>query len=131
LTVLPDAVDCQGQFSTPIYAAFGAGDQTEDFHGLFEHIIRYFLNRIEVLSNYLRNASERWHREDPIVVPSLDGRDNGINLAVTNMDVANLQTHEVQVVTRNQQVRKLEQRTAEYDQLVYPLIFWNGNGGCG
>jgi hypothetical protein len=58
-------------------------------------------------------------------------RDQGMNLAILNGDGLAESPAEWEVLRKNFRPLKLEQSHAIYDQLVYPLIFWEGTGGCG
>jgi hypothetical protein len=40
-------------------------------------------------------------------------------------------THELEVVKNSYQPKVLAAHSILYDQLVYPLIFWDVHGGCG
>jgi hypothetical protein len=48
-----------------------------------------------------------------------------------NADGISAQSAEFQVLKATYQLEKFIQWTAQYDQLIYSLIFWNGKGACG
>jgi hypothetical protein len=55
----------------------------------------------------------------------------GMNLAIFNTEEGETKEHEIEALRTSYQAEKLSQLETKYDQLVYPLIFWNGTGGCG
>jgi hypothetical protein len=57
--------------------------------------------------------------------------DEGMNLAIFNAEGLLLKDHEMEVLRNSSQAEKLSQFHMHYDQLVHPLICWNGSGGCG
>jgi hypothetical protein len=61
----------------------------------------------------------------------MDEPDDGMNLAIFNAEGALLDDHQSEVVRHSYHTQKLSQTHMLYDQLVYPLIFWTGSGGCG
>jgi hypothetical protein len=56
---------------------------------------------------------------------------NGINLAIFNGEGFLLKGHQLEVVHNSYHTQKLSQARVLSDQLVYPLMFWPGSGGCG
>jgi hypothetical protein len=54
-----------------------------------------------------------------------------MNLVIFNAEGALLDDHQLEVVRNFYHTQKLSQTHMLYDQLVYPLIFWTGPGGCG
>jgi hypothetical protein len=61
----------------------------------------------------------------------MDEPDDGLNLAIFNAEGALLDDHQLEVVRNSYHTQKFSQTHMLYDQLVYPLIFWAGSGGCG
>jgi hypothetical protein len=57
--------------------------------------------------------------------------DEGMNLAVFNAEGLLLNDHQMEVLRSSYQPQKLSTSHVFDDQLVYPLIFWTGVGGCG
>jgi hypothetical protein len=66
-----------------------------------------------------------------IATIAMDEPDDGMNLAIFNAEGALLDDHELELVRNSYRTQKLSQAHMLYDQLVYPLTFWNGCGGCG
>jgi hypothetical protein len=61
----------------------------------------------------------------------MDEPDDGMNLAIFNAEGALLDDYQLEVVRNSYHTQKLLQAHMLHDQLVYPLIFWTGPGGCG
>jgi hypothetical protein len=57
--------------------------------------------------------------------------DPGINLVIFNADGQVLSEQEIEVIRSSYESEKLCPVEMGYDKLVYPLIFWQGSGGCG
>jgi hypothetical protein len=55
----------------------------------------------------------------------------GMNLAILNADGISPPSADLQVLKATYQLENVAHWTTQYDQLIYPLIFWNGKGGCG
>jgi hypothetical protein len=55
----------------------------------------------------------------------------GTNLAIFNTHDSEIKSQQIKVLKTTYQAEKLSQISVKYDQLVYPLIFWKGQGGCG
>jgi hypothetical protein len=126
---MPYAVDAFGQFGSLVYTVFaryentGIGDQSEE-----ADIIAEFLRRNETLAQYVRELAERVRRVASMSKACLD---EGFNLAILHQPGSADVAHEVEVVRKDYHRKKLLQHEMLYDQLVYPLIFWSGTGGCG
>jgi hypothetical protein len=58
-------------------------------------------------------------------------KDEGMNMAILTCDGISDGPAAWQVLKGNYTIVKLHQTEALYDQLVYPLMFWEGRGGCG
>jgi hypothetical protein len=54
----------------------------------------------------------------------------GMNLAILNADGMSAESAEFQVLKATYQLEKIIQWTTQCDQLIYPLIFCKGKGGC-
>jgi hypothetical protein len=79
------------------------------------------------LRAYLRERVDAVRRTAVVTIPEMD---DSFNLAiVTNGSPARPQDVEAMRVGYGRQ--KLTQYERLHDQLIYPLIFWNGTGGCG
>jgi hypothetical protein len=61
---------------------------------------------------------------------SMNEPDEGINLAVFNAGGLLLNDYQMEALRNSYQPQRLSQFHMLYDQLVYPLIFWNGSGRC-
>jgi hypothetical protein len=61
----------------------------------------------------------------------MDEFDDGMNLTIFSAEGALLEDHQLEVVRNFYHTQKLSQAYMLHDQLVYPLIFWTGSGGCG
>jgi hypothetical protein len=126
---IPYALDTFRQFVTPVYAVFQDGEGGVERRGSeSEFLIAAVLRQNPVLGEYLRGRVEL--RSSIGVVSVCDG-DPGMNLAILNGDVPGTCAHEIEVVDRAYKAKKIPQQTMLYNQLVYPLIFWDGHGGCG
>jgi hypothetical protein len=53
-----------------------------------------------------------------------------VNLAIVNADGISAESAEWEMRPATYQVKKLKQWTAFYDQLISPMMFWNGKGDC-
>jgi hypothetical protein len=62
---------------------------------------------------------------------SITEPDQGMNLVIFNADGSFRISREIEAVKNCDQTNKFSQNLMRYDQLVYPLIFWDGHGGCG
>jgi hypothetical protein len=91
-------------------------------------IIAEFLALNPTLSDYVRELSERGRDVARVKEAQLD---KGFNLVVLHEPGSAEAAHEVEVVRQGYGRTKLRQHERLYDQLVYPLIFWFGTGGCG
>jgi hypothetical protein len=121
-------VDTFRQFQTPVYAVFQQGDVILAGRRSSEDLILELLRRNSVLREYLRDRLEARAR---IAVASMKESDQGMNLAILNADPTMRVPHEIETVNRCYKVCAIPQHTMLYDKLVYPLIFWDGHGGCG
>jgi hypothetical protein len=130
LTGMPYAVDSFRQFLTPVYAIFNALDRestgNEDVNS---RLVRVILEHNETLRNHVRNRIDTAVQR--MQVHLVGSADDGMNLAIMNADGISAESAEFEVLHNTYRARKIKQWTIEYDQLVYPLIFWNGKGGCG
>jgi hypothetical protein len=61
----------------------------------------------------------------------LGSTDQGMNLAILNSDRIQEHSPEWVALRDHYTSEKLPQTLALYDQLIYPFIFWNGEGGLG
>jgi hypothetical protein len=61
----------------------------------------------------------------------MDEPHDGMDLAIFNAEGALFDDHQLDVVRDSYHTQKLSQAYMLYNQLVYPLIFWTGSGGCG
>jgi hypothetical protein len=57
--------------------------------------------------------------------------DPGVKLAVLTKGAERLMPHDMEALRERFGWTKIPQCEMRYDQLVYPLIFWSGAGGCG
>jgi hypothetical protein len=126
---IPYAIDTFRQFVTPVYAVFDRCDRAlpiriPDSEGLIAAI----LDRNPILREYLRG---RLDSVVEIALASMPEPDPGMNLGVFNADGEFVCAHEIEAVRSSYETRKLCQHIMLYDKLVYPLIFWDGHGGCG
>jgi hypothetical protein len=129
ITGIPYALDFYRQFTTPVYAIFSRNDQTvPPAVADMEQLIALILTRNETLRDYLRPRLEAVRE---IAIISMDEPDEGMNLAIFNAEGALLNDHQIEALRISYQTHKLCQFHMLYDQLVYPLIFWTGFGGCG
>jgi hypothetical protein len=63
-------------------------------------------------------------------IVSMNEPDEGMNLAVFNTEGLLLNDHQMEALRNSYQPQRSSEFHILYDQLVYPLIFWNGSGGC-
>jgi DNA polymerase III delta prime subunit len=122
-------VDTFRQFRTPVYAVFSRRDLAlSTSPGDIQEIIALLLSKNKTLRRYLR---DRLNSVREIANVSMNEPDEGMNLAIFNAEGPLLEDHQMEVLRMSYQSEKLSQFHMRYDQLVYPLIFWNGSGGCG
>jgi hypothetical protein len=127
---IPYAVDSFRQFLTRVYAIFNAleGECNGTGH-VSTRLIGAILEENEVLKNYVRDRIS--NAVDSMRLLLVGSPDPGMNLAILNADGISADSTEFQALKSTYQVEKVAQSTTQYDQLIYPLRFWNGKGGCG
>jgi hypothetical protein len=91
--------------------------------------MRRIVSANETLKGYLHNQRQKAVREMQIAVPG--STDQGMTLAILNSDRIREHSAEWVALTDHYTSEKLPQTSALYDQSIYPLIFWNGQGGLG
>jgi hypothetical protein len=129
ISSVPYALDTYHQFTTPVYAVFSRNDRGLPMPpGEIKEIIASILSQNRTLAGYLRDRSDPL-REIGIV--SMNEPDEGMNLAVFNAEDLLLNDHQMEGLRNSYQPQRSSQFHMLYDQLVYPLIFWNGSSGCG
>jgi hypothetical protein len=89
-------------------------------------IVTDVLSTNRVLRGYIR---QRLRSAGEIAFPGMDEPDQGMNLAIFKAEGGLCATHELEVVKNSYQTKVLAAHSILYDQLVYPLIFWDGHGG--
>jgi hypothetical protein len=125
---IPCASDSSRQLITSVYAVFfRTQSRIVILLGGTEEIIASILSQNGTLQGYLRDrlASVR-----EIATVAMDEPDNGMNLAIFKAEGDLLGDHQLEVVRNSHHTQKLSQVHMVYNQLVYPLIFWTGSGGC-
>jgi hypothetical protein len=130
ITGIPYARDSYRQFLTPVYSVFNAlARNAATLRGSRYTFIGRILSETEILTEYVRDHVQKAIVEMQISVPG--STDQGMNLAIGNCD--RIQQHSAQwMALRDKYMSQmLPQTSALYDQLIYPLIFWNGEGGLG
>jgi DICT domain-containing protein len=95
---------------------------------VYVNLIRAILDRNGVLQEYMRER--RWNAVEALQCRFTGSTDTGINLAVINTDGIWARSAEWELIHVSYRVTTVFQCRAVYDHLVYPLIFWNGKGGC-
>jgi hypothetical protein len=70
------------------------------------------------------------HSIRQIASVSMTEIDKRMNFAIFNADGIALNDHQIEVLQNSCHIQKLCQFHMLYDQLVSPLIFWTGSGGC-
>jgi hypothetical protein len=81
----------------------------------------------EIFKEYIQTHVQKAIMEMQISVPGF--ADQGMNLVILNSDRIQEQSAEWAALRDNYALWKLPQTSALYDQLIYPLIFWNHEGG--
>jgi hypothetical protein len=126
---IPYGLDTYRQFTTPVYAVFCRKDQRlENHNNDIEQLIAYILHENKTLCRYLKQKLDVVRE---ITTVSMNESDEGMNLAIFNAEGIALNHHELEVLEKSYKRQQLSQNHMLYDQLVYPLIFWTGSGGCG
>ena len=145
ITGIPYAVDSQKQFMNQVYITFLGYDKilqhnipgaTSVIKAEINVMIRVLLNTNRGLKNYVQQCSEPLNKLTEYYA-YLKSNDKGANVAVIGNEEI---THEI--ITEAACLKDkfsdgkykktyLYANSAKYDQLVYPLIFWDGKGGCG
>jgi hypothetical protein len=64
-------------------------------------------------------------------VVSLPDLDEGLTLAILTGNASPLVPHDLEAIRTGYGRRQLSQYERLYDQLVYPVLFSDGTGGCG
>jgi hypothetical protein len=123
---------CFGYFSPihdPCYAIFSRNDRgLPRPPGDIKKIIDFILWQKKTLRGYLK---DRLYFLQQIGIVSMNESDEGMHLAVFNAEGLLLNDHQMEVLRSSYQPQELSQSHMLYDQLVYPLTFWTGAGGCG
>ena len=154
---VPYAVDSNAQFINPVYLIFSGSDfddssifrdsGDQDYFEI-KTLILQLASEIRqtnpTLTNFVSNVLNRFGNSFSIIQASLLGHDKGINFAFFNNDSVIDQNDHVYLTCENAELspedkqklenypkRYINEITAEYDQLLFPLMFWNGQGGCG
>jgi hypothetical protein len=92
-------------------------------------LIQTILENNEFLSSHvIRRISDAAAR---MQIRLLVSADRGMNHAIMNDDGILAQSAEFEVLKKIYELTRIKQWAAQYDQLVYTLIFWNGKGWCG
>jgi hypothetical protein len=126
---IPYALDFYRQFITPVYAVIFRTQQRIPIPpGGTEEILALILSQNRRLQGYLRDRLDSLRE---IAAVAMDEPDDGRNLAIVNAESALIDDHQLTVVRNSYHTQKLSQGHVLYDQLVYPLVFWTGSGGCG
>jgi hypothetical protein len=128
---IPYAVDIFRQFLTPVYAIFDRFERRLAFSGQDARVGKIVTDVVaanRVLGAYVR---ERLRSAGEIAFPGKDEPDHGMNLAIFNANGGLCATHELEGVENSYQPKILAAHSILYDHPVYPLIFWDGHGGCG
>jgi hypothetical protein len=130
ITGIPYARDSYRQFLSPVYSVFNAlGREPALVRGSIAAFIRRIVSAHEIFKGYLHDHIQKAVLQMQIGVPG--STHQGMNLAILNPD--GIQEHSAEWVARRNHytTEKLPQTSALADQLIYPLIFWNGQGGLG
>jgi hypothetical protein len=126
---IPYGLDIYRQFTTPVYAVFSRGDQRLEICSAdTQKLIADILKGNTTLRDYM---TQRLDVVREIASVSMNEPDEGMNLAIFNAEGISLTEHQLEVLRTSYHTEKLSQHHMLYDQLVYPLIFWTGSGGCG
>jgi hypothetical protein len=127
---IPHAVYSFRWFLTPVYAIFNALDGESTGSGdVRTRLIRTIREQNEILKNYISDRIS--NAVDSMRVRLVGSPDPGMNLAILNADGSSAESAEFQVLKSIYQLEKVAQWATQYDQFIYPLIFWNNKGGCG
>ena len=118
------------QFLSPVYAVFNKLDksislQNEDYSGL----ISSFLELNEFLCSFIREQINE--NEKNIGLLSMDSNDDTMQFCLFNSDGNISNANIFKVLRKNFTPYNISLYGLNYDRLLYPLIFWNGNGGLG
>lgn len=140
---IPYAVDSRKQFINPVNLIFNGLDMKYGLSSLtnllrieIEDIIQFCLQNNENLSNYLLTKNTNLGGKDALVA-YINEIDQGTNLAIVgaeNRGITN--TEQVAILNQINEFRQyktelLDPLVSKSDQLCYPLIYWDGKGGCG
>jgi hypothetical protein len=91
-------------------------------------LVRTFLGSNPTLGQYVAESLDRGREA---ARSHIQDADPGFNLAVLTNGAGRLMLHEMEALRERFGWTKISQCEMRYDQLVYPLIFWSGAGGCG
>jgi hypothetical protein len=130
ITGIPYAVDTYRQFLTPVYAIYNAMDRNarQPAH-LNARLIQEMICVTPTIQTFMKESIDLGNRI--MDVSGVAPKDEGMNLAILNCDGISDGAPEWTALRDDYTKIKLHQTDAAYDQLVYPLIFWQGQGGCG
>jgi hypothetical protein len=129
ISSIPCALKSYRQFITPVYAVFFRTQQPIPIPpGGIEEIIASIFSQNITLQGYLRRRLDSVRE---IATVAMDEPEDGMNLAIFNAEGALQDDRQLEVGRNSYHAQKLSQAHILYDQLVYPLIFWTGSGGCG
>jgi hypothetical protein len=88
----------------------------------------FILTQNKTFQGYLR---DRLDFIQEIAILSLEEPDNGLNLAIFNADWVVINDHQSEIPGNFYYTQKLSHVHLICEQVIYPLIFWTGSGGCG
>jgi hypothetical protein len=127
---MPYAIDTLRQFRTPVYGIYNARERREaEPTQVNEGLTQALLGENKKLQTHIRSRVETLVQV--IDVAGRNSTDEGMKLAILNCDGIAEGSAEWNALHKKYGVRKLDQTRAIDYQLSYPLIFWEGKGGCG
>lgn len=137
------AIDSCKQFLVPCHLIFNGIDTKYSLKSISEVtkvemlvIVKFLLENNHKLREFLLNCSTKIGGSEAYV-PYLEALDKGNNLAIinsANISKANSTQYALLKDTDNfksYEKKLLDPLDSEFDQLCFPLLFWNGVGGCG
>ena len=158
---IPYSIDSMFQFLEPIYAIFNGDDSKKRYRlsslspsdiGDIDNMIRSLLSHNIKLKDYILQRLDMFGGKDEYYA-FLSEYDKSTNIAlVSSNDIVIDRVQELNLTTKfDENLADIDQIENEetpnrwnkyktksiyassslYDQLIYPLLFWNGSGGCG
>ena len=118
------------QFLSPVYAVFNKLDKNISLPSDdISELIGSFLQQNEFLCSFIHEQINE--NEKNVGILSMDSNDETMQFCLFNADGNISNSNVYKVLKNNFTPYNISIYGLNYDRILYPLIFWNGNGGFG